>query len=66
MAASDSKWPPLKNAAWRVTFPILDADGDLVTEAENIYDICGFAWWPTYITPYDFLFNMWHTEEESE
>jgi peptide/nickel transport system substrate-binding protein len=32
-------------------------------KAENIYDICGFAWWPTYITPYDFLYNMWHTEE---
>lgn len=33
-------------------------------EAENIYDICAFAWWPTYITPYDFLYNMWHTEEK--
>lgn len=32
-------------------------------EAENIYDICSFAWWPTYITPYDHLYNMWHTEE---
>jgi hypothetical protein len=30
MAASDARWPPLKNAAWRVTFPLLDADGDLV------------------------------------
>jgi peptide/nickel transport system substrate-binding protein len=26
------------------------------------YDICAWAWWPTYITPYDFLYNMWHTE----
>ncbi len=25
------KWPPVKNAAWRVTFPLLDEDGDLVT-----------------------------------
>ena len=29
------KWPPVKNAAWRVTFPILDADGDLVTGATS-------------------------------
>ena len=29
------KWPPVKNAAWRVTFPILDADGDLVTGASS-------------------------------
>ena len=32
-------------------------------EAPGVYDICSFAWWPTYITPYDFLYNMWHTEE---
>jgi len=29
------KWPPVKNAAVRVTFPILDADGDLVTGATS-------------------------------
>jgi peptide/nickel transport system substrate-binding protein len=28
------------------------------------YDICAFAWWPTFITPYDYLFSMWHTEEK--
>lgn len=33
-------------------------------EGPNVYDICVFAWWPTYITPYDFLYNMWHTEEK--
>src|SRR3989304_2203315 len=33
MAASDAKAVPIKNAAYRVTFPILDADGDLVTAA---------------------------------
>ena len=27
------------------------------------YDIVAFAWWPTYITPYDFMMNMWHTEQ---
>lgn len=33
MAATDAKAIPIKNAAYRVTFPILDADGDLVTGA---------------------------------
>jgi len=29
-------WPPLKNAAFTVTFPIYDADGDLVTAAASL------------------------------
>lgn len=33
MAASDSQPFPIKNKAYRVTFPIFDADGDLVTGA---------------------------------
>ncbi len=33
MAATDAKAIPIKNSAYRVTFPILDADGDLVTGA---------------------------------
>lgn len=33
MAASDATPFPVKNQAYRVTFPILDADGDLVTAA---------------------------------
>ena len=33
MASGDAKLVPTKNAAYRVTFPILDADGDLVTGA---------------------------------
>lgn len=36
MAASDAKPFPLKNTAYRVTFPILDADGDLVTGAAGL------------------------------
>jgi peptide/nickel transport system substrate-binding protein len=27
-------------------------------------DIFVMYWWPTWITPYDFLFNMFHCEEE--
>jgi len=33
MAATDATAIPVKNQAYRVTFPILDADGDLVTGA---------------------------------
>lgn len=36
MAAGDAKAVPVKNAAYRVTFPILDADGDLVTGAAGL------------------------------
>jgi peptide/nickel transport system substrate-binding protein len=28
-------------------------------------DILMFYWWPTYITPYDFLYNMFHNEENT-
>jgi hypothetical protein len=36
MAAGDATWNPKKNVAYRVTFPILDADGDLVTGATGL------------------------------
>ncbi len=36
MAASDARPFPLKNTAYRVTFPILDADGDSVTGAAGL------------------------------
>lgn len=36
MASTDAKLVPTKNAAYRVTFPILDADGDLVTGATGL------------------------------
>lgn len=36
MASSDAKAIPVKNAALRITFPILDADGDLVTGATSL------------------------------
>lgn len=36
MAASDATPFPIKNQAYRVTFPILDADGDLVTGASGL------------------------------
>jgi hypothetical protein len=46
MAASDAKPIPTKNTAYRVTFPIFDADGDLVTGAAGLdseYSIDGGA-----------------------
>lgn len=36
MAASDARPIPIKNQAYRVTFPIFDADGDLVTGAGSL------------------------------
>jgi hypothetical protein len=36
VAATDANPMPVKNKAWRVTFPILDADGDLVTGATGL------------------------------
>lgn len=36
MASSDARPMPLKNAAYRVTFPLLDADGDLVSGAAGL------------------------------
>ena len=48
MAASDAKPVPVKDVAYRVTFPILDADGDLVAGATGLdsefsEDAVGFA-----------------------
>ena len=36
MASTDARAIPYKSAAWRVTFPILDADGDPVTGATGL------------------------------
>lgn len=36
MAASDARFLPIKNQAYRITFPIFDADGDLVTGATGL------------------------------
>ncbi len=35
MASTDATFVPVKNQAYRLTFPILDADGDLVTGATS-------------------------------
>lgn len=36
MASTDARPIPIKNTAYRITFPILDADGDLVTGAAGL------------------------------
>jgi len=36
VASTDASPVPVKNKAWRVTFPIMDADGDLVTGATGL------------------------------
>lgn len=42
-----------------------EAQWDLAkTNPEEAQDIFAFYWWPTYVTPYDFLFSMYHIEDE--
>jgi hypothetical protein len=36
-AAADARWPPRKNVAFRATFPIYDAEGDLRTGSTGLY-----------------------------
>jgi len=50
----------VRGMTWPTLWEIIKAG----PEGENVYDITAWAWWPTYITPYDFLYNMWHTEEK--
>lgn len=41
-----------------------EAQWDLAKgDAAKAQDVFVMYWWPTYTTPYDFLFNMFHTEE---
>ena len=47
----------LQPMAWEAQWDL--AKGDPV----KAQDIFVMYWWPTYTTPYDFLFNMFHTEE---
>ena len=35
------------------------------SDPENAQDVLIFYWWPTYPTPYDYLLNMFHCEEET-
>ncbi|HID61982.1 MAG TPA: ABC transporter substrate-binding protein [Anaerolineae bacterium] len=35
-----------------------------ISDPMSAQDVFVFYWWPTWITPYDFLFNMFHCEEE--
>ncbi|MHB8779152.1 MAG: ABC transporter substrate-binding protein [Anaerolineales bacterium] len=42
-----------------------EAQWDLAKgDAANAQDIFVMYWWPTYATPYDFFYNMFHTEEQ--
>jgi peptide/nickel transport system substrate-binding protein len=34
------------------------------SEPEDAQDIFLFYWWPDYVSPYSFLFNMFHCEEQ--
>jgi peptide/nickel transport system substrate-binding protein len=42
-----------------------EAQWDLAKSApENAQDILTFYWWPDYVSPYSFLYGMFHTEDE--
>ena len=42
-----------------------EAQWDLaINNPEGAQDAFSFYWWPDYITPYGFLFGMFHSEEE--
>ncbi|MEM1583699.1 MAG: ABC transporter substrate-binding protein [Nitrososphaerota archaeon] len=34
-------------------------------DPEKAQDLFIFYWWPTYITPFDFLYNMFHSDSKS-
>ena len=34
------------------------------SDPQKAQDVLIFYWWPTYPTPYDFLFNLFHSEDE--
>lgn len=42
-----------------------EAQWDLAkSEPESAQDAFSFYWWPDYVTPYSFLFSMFHCEDE--
>jgi len=42
-----------------------EAQWDLgISDPETAQDAFAFYWWPDYVTPYSFLFSMFHSEDE--
>ena len=42
-----------------------EAQWDLaISDPESAQDAFSFYWWPDYVTPYGFLFGMFHSEDE--
>lgn len=42
-----------------------EAQWDLAkSDPQSAQDILSFYWWPDYVSPYSFLFSMFHSEEE--
>jgi peptide/nickel transport system substrate-binding protein len=48
----------LRGLTWEAQWDLAQSD------PANAQDIFVMYWWPTYVTPYDYLFNMFHSEEE--
>lgn len=47
----------VRSMAWEAQWSL--AKGDPTAAQDGFM----FYWWPTYATPYDFMFNLFHTEE---
>ena len=48
----------LQPMAWEAQWQLAKSD------PATAQDIFVFFWWPTYVTPYDYLFNCFHSEEQ--
>jgi peptide/nickel transport system substrate-binding protein len=48
----------VRGLAWEAQWDLAKAN------PEEAQDIFTFYWWPTYVTPYDFLFSLFHSEDE--
>lgn len=48
----------LQPMAWEAQWELAKSD------PAKAQDIFVMYWWPTYVTPYDYLFNLFHTEPE--
>ena len=48
----------LQGLAWEAQWDM--GQGDPL-EAQDVF---AFYWWPSYVTPYDFLFSLFHSEDE--
>ncbi len=52
----------IRPMSWEEQWALAQAGWEDPMKAQDLFI---FYWWPTYITPYDFLYNMFHNEENT-